>query len=207
MWVLLLKKTVTLLALVEPFGLIPLFIQATSDLSPGSRRKYAQLLGVTVAVALIIAGMVGTQFLALLGLSLGGMRVGGGIIVLIVAIAMVLGQEQAVKRTAEETSAAAEKEGYGIVPLGIPLLAGPGALSYMMSNGPVHQTEDVALVLIPALVIGVITWATFYSAANTLRRLTPARLNVIERLTGFLLAGLAVDMMAMGLKELFPRLA
>ena len=207
LWALLIKKTVTLLALVEPFGLIPLFIEATRDLSRAQQRKYAQLLGITVTVALVIAGMIGTEFLGLLGLSLGGMRVGGGIIVLIVAIAMVLGQEQAVKRTAEETSAAAEKEGRGIVPLGIPLLAGPGALSYMMSHGPLQQPADVALVLLPCLAIGVITWATFYSAVRTLQWLTPAKLNVIERLTGFLLAGLAVDMMATGLKQLFPLLA
>ncbi len=207
MWILLFKKTVTLLALVEPFGLIPLFLQATDDLTLSLQRKYAQLLGVTVAVALIAAGLIGGEILSLLGLSLGGMRVGGGIIVLILAIAMVLGQEQAAKRTPEETSAAADMQGRGIVPLGIPLLAGPGALSYMMSHGPLHQPEDFALVFIPSLVIGIITWATFHSAANTLHWLTPAKLNVIERLAGFLLAGMAVDMMATGLKELFPLLA
>ena len=207
MWVIILKKTVTLLALVEPFGLIPLFLQATDDLTLSMQRQYARLLGFTVFVALVIAGLIGAEILWLLGLSLGGMRVGGGIIVLILAIAMVLGQEKTVKRTDAETSAAVDKLGLGLVPLGIPLLAGPGALSYMMSHGPLLQSWDYVLVIIPSLVIGAITWLTFHFAVNMLDWLTPAKLNVIERLAGFLLAGLAIDMMAAGLKELFPLLA
>lgn len=207
MWLILLKKTITLLALVEPFGLIPLYLQATAGLTGSAQRQYARLLGVTVAVALVVAGLFGAEILDLLGLSLGGMRVGGGIIVLILAIAMVLGQEKAVKQTAAEASAASNRQGHGIVPLGIPLLAGPGALSYVMSHGPLHQAPDYALVVLPGLIIGALTWATFHFATSTQHWLTPAKLNVIERLAGFLLAGLAIDMMAAGLKKLFPLLA
>lgn len=207
MWILLFKKIVTLLALVEPFGLIPLFLQATAGMALQQQRQYARLLGITVAVALVIAGLVGAEFLWLLGLSLGGMRVGGGVIVLMLAIAMVLGQEQMVKRTEAETDAAVDKQGRGLVPLGIPLLAGPGALSYMMSHGSLTQPADYALVVVPCLVVGAVTWLTFHHATRMLDWLKPAKLNVIERLAGFLLAGLAVDMMAAGLKELFPLLA
>ena len=207
LWAIFLKKTIALLALVQPFGLIPLFMEATRGQQPEQRRKFARLLAVTVTVALAFAGMFGTQFMGLMGLTLGGMRVGGGIIILIVAIAMVLGKEQVVKRTRNDAASAAAQEGRGIVPLGIPLLAGPGALSYMMSHGPVQEAADVVLALAPAVAIGLISWATFYGAARALVWLTPARLNVIERIFGFLLAGLAIDMMAMGLKQLFPLLA
>lgn len=207
MWILLLKKTVALIALVGPYGMIPLFIQATEGLTPDLQRRYARLLGTTVAVALVAAGLIGNEMLAVLGLSLGAMRVGGGIIILVLAIAMVVGKEQAVKRTAEETSAAADKLGRGIVPLGIPLLAGPAALSYMMSHGPLSGPADVVLVVVPGVLAGAVTWAIFHSVTYSTRWLTPGKLNVIERLVGFLLAGLAIDMMAAGLKELFPLLA
>jgi len=202
----LLKQTVTLLALVEPFGLIPLFLQATEGLAPAAQYRYARLLGLTVTVALIIAGLFGTEILGLLGLTLGGMRVGGGIIVLILAIAMVLGQEKVVKQTEAEARAAADRHGFGIVPLGIPLLAGPAALSYMMSHGAPLRGSDLALAMIPCALVGAITWATFHFAGRTQYWLTPAKLNVIERLTGFLLAGIAIDMIALGLKQLFPLL-
>lgn len=203
----LLKQTVTLLALVEPFGLIPLFLQATDGLAAPARHHYARVLGLTVTVALIVAGLFGSEILEILGLTLGGMRVGGGIIVLILAIAMVLGHEKVVKQTEAEARAAADRQGFGIVPLGIPLLAGPAALSYMISHGSALQAADLLLLIIPGTVVGGITWATFHFAARTQHWLTPAKLNVIERLTGFLLAGIAIDMMALGLKQLFPLLA
>jgi len=104
-----------------------------------------------VAVALIVAGLAGDEILSLLGLSLGGMRVGGGIIILILAIAMVMGTGTGGETHPQETSAAEDMQGSGIVPLGIPLLAGPAALSYMMSHGPLQKAEDLALVLIPGL--------------------------------------------------------
>lgn len=207
MWILLLKKVVTLFALVDPLGLVPLFLLATSGLALGAQRQYARLLGLTVAVALVGAGLLGVQILELLGLSLAGMRVGGGVIVLILAIAMVLGQEKAVKQTPADATEAAYRQGRGVVPLGIPMLAGPGALSYMMTRGPLQQAGDVALVVVPGLLIGLITWAIFHFAVQSQRWVTPAMLNVFERLAGFLLAGLAIDMMAAGLKELFPLLA
>ena len=203
----LLKQTVTLLALVEPFGLIPLFLQATHGLAASAQKRYARLLGLTVTTALLVAGLGGGQILEILGLTLGGMRVGGGIIVLILAIAMVLGQEKVVKQTDAEARAAADRQGFGIVPLGIPLLAGPAALSYMISHGSALHAAELPLLVIPGVVVGVITWATFHFAARTQHWLTPAKLNVIERLTGFLLAGIAIDMMALGLKQLFPLLA
>jgi len=204
---LLLKKTIALLALVGPFSLIPLFLQATDGLAPSMQHQYARLLGVTVMVALVGAGLFGVEILDLLGLTLGGMRVGGGIIVLILAIAMVLGQEKVVKRTEAEASAAADRQGRGIVPLGIPLLAGPAALSYAMTHQPLAHAADFVLVIVPGLTVGLITWATFHFATNMQRLMTPSMLNVIERLVGFLLAGLAIDMMATGLKALFPVLA
>ena len=202
----LLKQTVTLLALVEPFGLIPLFLQATDGLAPAAQGRYARLLGLTVTVALLGAGLFGTMILDLLGLTMGGMRVGGGIIVLILAVAMVLGQEKVVKQTAAEARAAADRQGFGIVPLGVPLLAGPAALSYVMSHSVVQAPMDLLALIVPGVIVGAITWATFHFAVRTQGWLTPAKLNVIERLTGFLLAGIAVDMMAAGLKQLFPLL-
>lgn len=201
------KQTLTLLALVEPFGLIPLFLQATANLAAPAQRRYARALGLTVTVALVVAGLFGGAILDLLGLSLGGMRVGGGIIVLILAIAMVVGQEKVVKQTAAEASAAADRQGFGIVPLGIPLLAGPAALSYMISHGGTLPAMNLMLLIIPGALVGAVTWAIFHFAAKIQRWLTPATLNVIERLAGFLLAGIAIDMMALGLKQLFPPLA
>ena len=204
MTALIIKKIITLFALVEPFSIIPVFMHATAGMPPEKSRAYARLLGLTVTAALLVAGLAGGHILALLGITLPGMRVGGGIIVLILAIAMVLGQEKAVRQTEAERESAFELSGRGIVPLGIPLLAGPAALSYMITQSNWHTLEDVVVLVVPILVMGALIWATFHFAVTLELWLTPSTLNVVERLAGFLLAGIAVDMMATGLRELFP---
>jgi multiple antibiotic resistance protein len=204
MTALIIKKIITLFALVEPFSILPVFMHATSGMSPARSKAYARLLGVTVVVALLVAGLAGGQILSLLGITLPGMRVGGGIIVMILAVAMVLGQEKAVRQTEAERESAFELSGRGIVPLGIPLLAGPAALSYMITQSNWHSMEDVIVLVVPVLVMGVLIWATFHFAVILEQWITPATLNVIERLAGFLLAGLAADMIATGMRELFP---
>jgi multiple antibiotic resistance protein len=204
---LIIKKIITLFALVEPFSIIPVFLHATSGMSIERTRAYARLLGLTVTVALLVAGLAGAPILALLGISLPGMRVGGGIIVLILAIAMVVGQEKAVRQTEAERTSAVEMVGLGIVPLGIPLLAGPAALSYMITLSHWQTWQDVVVLVVPVLVMGALIWGTFHFAARLAQWFTPATLNVMERLAGFLLAGIAVDMMAAGLREMFPALA
>lgn len=206
MTALIIKKIITLFALVEPFSMIPLFIHVTAGMGVRRSRAYARLLALTVVVALLVAGLAGAQILAVLGISLAGMRVGGGIIVLILAIAMVLGQEKAVRQTEDERRSAVALTGLGIVPLGIPLLAGPAALSYMITQSHWRSAEELVVLVIPVIVMGALIWATFHFAVHLERHLTPATLNVIERLAGFLLAGIAVDMMAIGLRDLFPAL-
>src|SRR5438045_359295 len=91
--VLTLKKSITLFALVGPLSMIPIFLTAVDGLNPPGKRRFARTIGVSVTVALLAAAFLGMPFLGLLGVSLGAMRVGGGIIVLLLAIAMVLGQE------------------------------------------------------------------------------------------------------------------
>ncbi len=204
---LILKKIVTLLALVDPFAAIPLFIQASQGLDLTEQRRYARLLGFTVAIALLTAGLFGELIMEILGMTAGGMRVGGGILILILAVAMVLGQEKAVKRTEAETTAAADREGRGIVPLGIPMLAGPAAFSFMMSHEPIRDVTVLMAIVIPAVAAGLLTWIVFHYASSTQRHFRAATLNVIERIAGFFLAGIAVDMIASGLRELFPVLA
>lgn len=207
MTVLLFKKVVALFALVDPITFVPIFLAATSALPRAAAGKIARNVGLTVAVSLLIAGVIGQMVLDTLGLSLGGMKVGGGIIVMITAVAMVVGREKAIKQTEADATAALDLSTGGVVPLGIPMLAGPAALSFMMTHGPMSRVEDFVEVLVPPLVIGLAVWLTFYIATRSQRWLSPVATNVFERVAGFLLAGIAIDMIASGIKLLFPILA
>lgn len=199
-----LKKTITLLALVDPFLAAPLFASATAQLGRQQRIRFARTLALTVIIGLLVGGLVGLQVLTYIGVSLASMQVAGGLIALTVAMAMVVAKEQAVKLSGHE--AAAVTQTVGLVPLGIPLLVGPAALSYVMATSSVQAPVDLFHVVIPPAFVALVTWGVLELTARTHRMFSPSALNVIERVNGFLLAALAVEMMATGLRGLFPTL-
>jgi multiple antibiotic resistance protein len=144
--------------------------------------------------------------LGLLGVSLGAMQVGGGVIVLLLAIAMVLGKESTFKGSPSIANEDGVREA-AIVPLAVPLLAGPAAFSYVMGNSAWHTSADLIHVVVPILLVGIACWITFYMASQAEKKIRQSTLDVIQRVGGFILAAIAVEMMATGLRGLFPMLA
>lgn len=199
-----LKKAITLFALVEPFAVIPIFVAASDGLDDAGKIRFAQKIAVSVTVALLVAAFAGMPLLALLGVSLGAMQVGGGIIVLLLAIAMVLGKETTFKGMPTTDSHGAREA--SIIPLAVPLLAGPAAFSYVMANSSWHGYMDLIHVVLPILLVGLSCWLTFRLACGAERQIRKSTLDIVERIGGFILAAIAVEMIATGLRGLFPAL-
>jgi multiple antibiotic resistance protein len=200
-----LKKTVTLFVLMGPVSMIPVFLAATEGLDLHGKVRFARTIGFSVTVALLAATFLGTPLLKLLGVSLGSMQVGGGIIVLLLAIAMVLGKESTFKGSPSVTNENGVREG-AIVPLAVPLLAGPAAFSYVMGNSAWHTSADLIHVVTPILIVGFACWITFYMASRAEKNIRQSTLDVVQRVGGFILAAMAIEMMAAGLRGLFPML-
>lgn len=201
-----LKKTITLFVLVAPLSMVPIFLSATAGLDLGEKARFARSIGFTVTVALLVATFLGMPFLGMLGVSLWAMQVGGGVIVLLLAIAMVLGKESDFKGA----PAAANEEGVkqaAIVPLAIPLLAGPASFSYVMGNSEWQRYPDLIHVVFPILIVGLASWLIFHVSCHAEKNIRQSTLDVVERVGGFILAAMAVEMMAAGLRGLFPLLA
>lgn len=200
-----LKKTITLIALVGPFSMIPIFLATTTGFTARRRARFARTVAVSVTVALLAATFLGMPFLGVLGVSLGAMQVGGGIIVLLLAIAMVLGKETSFKGSpAADEGEELELQPASIVPLAVPLLAGPAAFSYVMGNSAWHSHADLIHILVPILAVGVTCWVTFHTASRAGKVIRQSTLDIVERIGGFVLAAMAVEMMAAGLRGLFP---
>jgi multiple antibiotic resistance protein len=199
-----LKKVITLFALVDPVAMIPIFIAASEGLDIAERVRFARSIAISVTVALLVATFLGMPLLAMLGVSLGAMQVGGGIIVLLLAIAMVLGKETSFKGTPFADQQ--RKPDVAIVPLAVPLLAGPAAFSYVMANSPWNNYVDLIHVVLPILIVGFSCWLTFRTACGAERQIRKSTLDLVERVGGFILAAIAVEMMAAGLRGLFPAL-
>lgn len=200
------KKTITLFALVGPVTMVPLFLATTRELELQQKARFARTIGLSVTIALLVATFLGMPLLGFLGVSLGAMRVGGGIIVLLLAIAMVLGQETSFKGLPADATGNHASEA-SIVPLAVPLLAGPAAFSYVMGNSEWHDYADLIHVVVPILIVGAACWITFYTACHRGEKIRQSTLDIVERVGGFILAAMAVEMIATGLRSLFPLLA
>ena len=198
-----LKKTITLFALVGPVAMVPIFLAAAQGLDLPQKARFARTIGLSVTVALLLASFLGMPLLGFLGVSLGAMQVGGGIIVLLLAIAMVLGQETSFKGLPSAANGSRVSEA-SIVPLAVPLLAGPAAFSYVMGNSEWHSAAELIPVVVPILIIGIACWLIFYTACRSGTKIRQSTLDIVERIGGFILAAMAVEMMATGLRSLFP---
>lgn len=198
-----LKKTITLFALVGPISMIPVFLNAAQNLDGAAKVRFARTIGISVTVALLIATFLGMPLLSLLGVSMGAMQVGGAVIVLLLAVAMVLGKETTFKGSPPSADAPVAQDA-SVIPLAVPLLAGPAAFSYVMANAAWNSTAELVSVLLPIVITGLSCWLIFRAASRAEREIRKATLDLVERVGGFILAAIAVEMMATGLRSLFP---
>jgi multiple antibiotic resistance protein len=197
------KKTITLLVLVGPVSMIPIFLAASDGLDMFSKVRFAKTIGFSVTVALLVATFLGMPILGLLGVSFGAMQFGGGIIVLLLAIAMILGKESTFKGS-PSVNTENDVQDAAIIPLAVPLLAGPAAFSYVMGNSALQTSSDIIHIVAPILIVGIACWITFHMACYAERKIRQSTLDLVERVGGFILAAMAAEMMAAGLRGLFP---
>ncbi len=206
-WPGLLKIGIALFAIVNPIGSVPIFISATSGWSHVERSKTARTVALTVFIVLTIAAFAGDQILDFFGVSIPSFQVGGGILLILIAISMMHAKQSGVHQTPEEIQSLAEKEAIAIVPLSIPLLAGPGAISNMIIAA--QQNSSVAghlSLIIPIFFVCTIIWLVLTLAVAIANKLGTIGINIVTRIMGLILAAMAVEFIARGLTGLFPKM-
>ncbi|MDO9011941.1 MAG: NAAT family transporter, partial [Gallionella sp.] len=122
------KIFIGLLAIINPLGVIPIFISMTADQNPVQRRRTTNMVALGVTIILLMTLFFGELLLAFFGITVASFRVGGGILILLMAISMLHAKTSHIRQTDEEASESIDKESVAIVPLAMPLLAGPGAI-------------------------------------------------------------------------------
>jgi multiple antibiotic resistance protein len=194
-----------LLVILDPFAVIPIFLSLTQGYSPEERSRSVTLAAITVAVVLCLSAMFGETMLTVLGTSLPSFRVGGGIVLLLMALAMLRAQPDQMRTSSAEKAEAEGRENIAIVPIAIPLLAGPGSISTVIiqmhrPGAEYHLFWVIAIILLLSLLL----WVVLRLATPIGRALGPIGLNILNRLFGLILAAIAVEIMANGLRDLFP---
>jgi multiple antibiotic resistance protein len=206
-WAYLLKIGIALFAIVNPIGGLTVFITATDDWNDADRMRTARTIALTVFTVLALAVFIGDALLGFFGIGIPSFQVGGGILLLLMAISMLQARHGFVRQTPEEEEAAAQKEGIAVVPLSIPLLAGPGAISSMIIAAEQSGSFWGHIVLVlPVAVISLLVWGIFSIATPIAERLGTIGINIVTRLMGLILAAMAVEFIARGLGGLFPGL-
>jgi multiple antibiotic resistance protein len=202
------KTLVGILAIVNPLGAIPVFLSLTGDRSQTEARSIARITGISVGLVLLISAWAGEGLLAFFGIGIPSFRAGGGLLILLMAIAMMHAKQSRAKRSPEEEDADSDKEDVAVVPLAIPLLAGPGAISLVVVESQrADNIPDRLLISFCVVVVAVIVWMTLRLAEPIGKRLGVTGLNIATRIMGLLLSAIGIQMIAEGLKQLFPGLS
>ncbi|MGE5248237.1 MAG: MarC family protein [Verrucomicrobiota bacterium] len=206
-WTEYLKIFIALLAIVNPIGSVPLFLSLTENQAQEERYRTATIAAVTTAAVLAGACLFGDAILRLFGVGIDSFRVGGGILLLLMAISMFHAEQSRSRQTPEEAVEAEERTAVAVVPLAIPLLSGPGAISTMIiyttqGKGPAH----IAILVGGSVLVGAIVWVSLRLAIPIGRFLGRTGINIATRLMSLLLAAIAVEFIAGGIGGLFPGL-
>lgn len=196
-----------LVAIVNPVGAIPVFIALTESQSPEERRHTGVRSALSVALVLGTALVMGDAILRFFGITIASFRVGGGFLIMLISISMMHGTHGRVRQTEEEALDAAVRDSVAVVPLGIPFLAGPGAISSIIlfsqrADSPAHYGILVGEILVVSLLV----WGCFRAAPFVEKTLGRTGINVVTRIMGLIMASIGVEFIASGLRQLFPGL-
>jgi len=194
---------VTFLVTVDPFGVAPLFVGLTAHASAAERRRLA-VRGVVIGSGiLIVFALVGEPLLRALGIGLPAFRIAGGILLLLLAVEMVMARQSGLRAmTPGEDAETHSRSDISVFPLGIPLIAGPGAITSVVllvgkESGDIAAQAAVIGVLVAVLIL---TLVCLLLAGQLMRVLGVTGINVISRVSGIVVAALAVQFMIDGVR-------
>lgn len=197
-----------LVAAVNPVGIMPVFVSLTGHMTLEEKNKTAATANIAVAIILIIALLAGQMLLDLFSISLDSFRVAGGLLLLSIAFSMMSGKIGEDKQNKQEKSEYVSREQIAVVPLAMPLMAGPGAISSTIVYGSRYPTMlDTAGIMLTVVAFSFCSWLLFRSAPYIVRLLGQTGINVITRIMGLILGALGIEFIANGLRNLFPGLA
>jgi multiple antibiotic resistance protein len=189
--------------LVDPFAAIPAFLVMTSDSSRTERQRMALRAAWTCFTVLAVFGIAGSLIFRLFGITLPAFKIAGGIILGLIGLDMVQAKRSPTKETPGDTQESLEREDVGIIPLGIPMLAGPGSISTVMvllSQSP--DWRHGAIIFSAIAFTAAISYVVLAAADRVRSYLGETGIRILTRMMGLLLTAIAVQFILNGLKDL-----
>jgi multiple antibiotic resistance protein len=192
------QVSITLFVIMDPPGAIPMFLSLTRHM-PAKLRQRAATQACLVAFVVIVAFAVfGRQILSYLHISLPALQCAGGLLLLLVALQLLTGTEG--------EAGGKENVNVALVPLGTPLLAGPGAIvATMLFSGRVQAVPDLVAVALGVVVVHLVLWATLSFSPVILRLIRESGITLVSRIAGLLLSAIAVQLIADAVRAFVAR--
>jgi len=199
---------VSLFAVVEPLGLLPIFIGMTADLPPPTQRAVARRACLVAFLTLLVFAVTGQLIFRLFGISVESMKVVGGIIFFLIGYEMLRAQKTRMKFDDPSAREREEAEGdVAVTPLGIPMIAGPGALTNVIVRWNEADSTPRRLALLLAIVAVMLTTLILLFAARRVARvLGESGIRVLLRLMGLITMVIAVELFFGGLTPIVQRM-
>ncbi len=195
------KAFISLLVLVNPLEGIPVFLAATQSASPELTAKITRTTSVAIVIILLLSLFLGSTLLQLFGISAGAFQTGGGAILFLIAVKMVLGPG---KSSFEEMSGGTLTPSFAVVPLAIPLFAGPGAINGAVLYGTrAHNFSEMAILAGVIVLVGLATYLSLRAAITIVRYIKETGIDIATRVMGLIIAAISVEMIAHGIAAMF----
>ena len=190
-------------AIVNPIGNIPVFVAITQDYTPEQKRRVIRKVCLVAASVLLAFGIFGNYIFAIYGITIPAFKIAGGLLLFSIAFNMTRGQVGRTKMTGEEHEEALEKEEVGVVPLGIPLFAGPGAITTVMIYISLATTSgdelfDLSSIFLSILFTIIASYFLLRYAEPIFSRMGKSGAGAFTRIMGLLLAAIAIEFIITG---------
>jgi multiple antibiotic resistance protein len=199
------KFSITLLSIINPIGAIPVFLGFTQNNKSLNLKNVTNTCASATSITILISLIFGNQLLNFFGISVASFTIGGGILLFMMALSMISGEQSNTKINNEEIKSFDYEREIGIIPLAIPLLSGPGAISssIIYSKNIVTASQwfsiGIMIILIGLIVKVVLSYAEFIG-----EKLGQIGLNVMTRIMGLILLSMSIEMIAAGFKDIMP---
>jgi multiple antibiotic resistance protein len=191
---------------VDPVGVVPIFLAITAGDSETKMRRTALRACLVAGGLLVFFALFGGVIFQVFGVSLAAFRVAGGILLLITSLDMLRARPSETRTSRTEEQEGVAKEDVALVPLAMPLLAGPGAIASAMVLMSKGETLVMAVTVLAAIVLTFVASYFILRASHLVQRvLKQSGVAILERVMGLILAAIAVQFMADGAKDLLGR--
>jgi len=193
----------TIFFLVDPFAAMPTFLSITEGSDAARKRRIARRGALTTLIVLGAFAFAGEGIFRVLGISLPAFEIAGGIILTLIGLDMLQARRSATQEVVGDTEAATQKEDAGVVPLGVPMLAGPGSIaSVMVLVGQAHARWQMGAILGAIMITAAACYLILSHSDKVVKLLGPSGIRILVRVMGLLLVALAAQNFVNGLADL-----